>query len=114
MRKCCPSPQQKIPQSVPLQLRQLSRNEEPEARALTAGTVLCAGLGELTEEDWLKTVRIRGEEHGVLQALQRNLTHTVYHVGQIVYLARLLKTTGWNWITIPPGLSKQHAKTYLK
>ena len=73
-------------------------------------------LASLEEGDCLKKVRIRGEEHTVLQALQRSLTHTVYHVGQIMYLSRLLTTGEWKWITIPPGGSKEHAaqgKKYL-
>ena len=74
-------------------------------------------LAKLDERDWLKRVTIRGEEHTVLQALHRALAHTAYHVGQITYLARLLKTDGWTWITIAPGQSKQHSaqrKPYLK
>jgi uncharacterized damage-inducible protein DinB len=71
-------------------------------------------LDSLTEEDWLKTVRIRGEEHSVLQAIQRSLAHAVYHVGQIIYLARLLRTGDWKWITIPPGGSKQQTRKYLQ
>ena len=68
---------------------------------------LFQALDGLGEEDCLTTVRIRGEEHTVLQALQRSLVHTAYHVGQIVYLARLLKTDDWKWITIPPGQSEK-------
>jgi hypothetical protein len=65
----------------------------------------------------LKKVKIRGEDHTVFQAIHRSLSHTSYHVGQIVYLCRLLTKDGWQWITIPPGQSEQ-AKTrggsYLK
>jgi uncharacterized damage-inducible protein DinB len=64
-------------------------------------------LASLEEADWLKTVRIRGEEHTVLQAIQRSVTHSAYHIGQIVYLSRLLTTGEWQWITIPPGQSGQ-------
>jgi len=60
-----------------------------------------------------RAVTIRGKPHSVLQAINRQLSHYAYHVGQIVYVARLLKTDGWKWITIPPGQSKQHAKKYL-
>jgi Protein of unknown function (DUF1572) len=35
------------------------------------------------------------------------LTHTSYHVGQIVYLSRLLTKEGWQWITVPPGQGRQ-------
>jgi hypothetical protein len=64
-------------------------------------------LGDLTESDLEKKVTIRREEHTVFQAIHRSLTHTSYHVGQIVYLSRLLTTEGWQWITIPPGQSQQ-------
>jgi hypothetical protein len=64
-------------------------------------------LGNLQEADLLKKVTIRREEHTVFQAIHRSLTHTAYHVGQIVYLSRLLTREGWQWITIPPGHSQQ-------
>jgi hypothetical protein len=69
--------------------------------------VLFETLAGLKEEDLLKKVTIRREELTVLQASHRSLTHTSYHVGQIVYLSRLLTKEGWNWITIPPGQSQQ-------
>src|SRR5262249_18275967 len=55
-----------------------------------------------------KTVLTPGEPHTVCQAIHRALTHSAYHVGQIVYLSRLAVTEGWQWITIPPGQSRQH------
>src|SRR6516164_1264422 len=64
-------------------------------------------LGSLQEADLLKKVTIRREEHTVFQAIHRSLTHTAYHVGQIVYLLRLVTKEGWQWITIPPGQSQQ-------
>jgi hypothetical protein len=66
---------------------------------------LLHALEGLREEDWLKTVKIRQEEHTVLQAIHRSLTHTAYHVGQIVYLCRLMNAGDWQWLTIPPGQS---------
>jgi hypothetical protein len=64
-------------------------------------------LAGLHEEDLLKRVTIRREEHTVFQAIHRSLTHTAYHVGQMVYLSRLVTREGWQWITIPPGQSQQ-------
>jgi uncharacterized damage-inducible protein DinB len=63
-----------------------------------------AGLGE---GDLLKRITIRGEEHTVMQAIHRSLSHSAYHAGQILYVARLVKKGEWRWITIPPGLSQQ-------
>jgi hypothetical protein len=74
-------------------------------------------LAGLREEDLLTKVPIRGEKHTVFQAIHRSLTHTAYHVGQIVYLSRLVTKEGWEWITIPLGQSQQakaHGGNYLK
>jgi hypothetical protein len=74
-------------------------------------------LGSLGAADMLKRVTIRREEHTVFQALHRSLTHTSYHVGQIVYLSRWVTKEGWQWITIPPGQSRQwkeQGHKYLK
>jgi hypothetical protein len=73
-----------------------------------------AGLGE---EDLLRKVIIRGEEHSVLQAVHRALTHASYHTGQILYVARLIHTDGWRYVTIPPGQSlpfREQGGKYLK
>jgi hypothetical protein len=64
-------------------------------------------LATMTDDDFRKTIRIRGEEHTVYQALLRSLTHVAYHTGQIVYLSRLVQKEGWEWITIAPGQSRQ-------
>jgi uncharacterized damage-inducible protein DinB len=82
-----------------------------------AWSVLFDTLHALREADLLKSVPIRGEPHSVVQALDRSLAHTAYHVGQIVYLARLLTRDGWQWLTIPPGQSgraREHGGGYLK
>jgi hypothetical protein len=51
---------------------------------------------------------IRGEPHSVPLAIQRSLTHTAYHVGQIMLIARLIHEGEWKWLTIRPGRSQQH------
>jgi uncharacterized damage-inducible protein DinB len=73
---------------------------------------LDATLEKLTEEDYERTVTIRGEHHTVRQAILRSLTHTVYHVGQILYVARLLHPDG-KWLTIAPGQSRTWSGKYL-
>jgi len=66
-----------------------------------------ATLAGLVDADLSKAVTIRGEPHTVLQALVRSATHTSYHAGQILYLARWLSPDA-EWRTIPPGGSQQH------
>jgi hypothetical protein len=62
----------------------------------------------LTDADLFKTVTIRGEPHHVIDAIQRQISHYGYHVGQIVQIARILAGDGkWNVLTIPRGGSKQ-------
>jgi hypothetical protein len=67
-----------------------------------------SALAMLRQEDMTKTVTIRGERHTVPQAILRSLTHTSYHVGQIMLVARLVHQGTWQWLTIPPGDSLQH------
>jgi uncharacterized damage-inducible protein DinB len=68
---------------------------------------LLGTLAALGEEDLWKKVTIRGEEHTVLQAIQRGLLHAAYHAGQILYVARLVKKGDWRYITVPPGESQR-------
>jgi len=63
--------------------------------------VLLAALRDLTDEDLDRNVTIRNEPHSVVQALQRSLAHTSYHVGQIVFLAKSLRGGEWKSLSIP-------------
>lgn len=58
-------------------------------------------LASLTPEDIGKTVFIRGEEKTVIWAIEKQVSHYSYHVGQIVYLAKVFAGESWNVLTIP-------------
>ncbi len=62
-------------------------------------------LVSLTDDDAGKTVTIRGQQLSVREALHRSLSHTSYHVGQIVLLARSFRGDQWRFLSIPPGKS---------
>jgi len=62
---------------------------------------LFGGLASVTDADLADTVYIRGEAHSVMQAINRNVTHTAYHVGQIVYLAKHFAGAKWSTLTVP-------------
>jgi len=64
-------------------------------------------MEELTPADLDKTVFIRGEPHTVLKAIQRQLTHNAYHVGQIVFLAKHCRSTDWNTLSIARGKTQE-------
>ena len=74
---------------------------------------LFASLAGLQSGDLDKSVTIRGEVHSVRQALLRALTHTVYHIGQVMYLVRMVKPES-TWVTIAPGKSKEYKGSYRK
>ena len=68
--------------------------------------ILFRSLEALTPHDLDKTVTVRSELHTVPLAIQRSLAHTAHHMGQIIYLCRLVKTGEWKWLTVAPGESK--------
>jgi hypothetical protein len=73
--------------------------------------ILFDTLDTLSAEDLGRTVTIRGEPHTVLQAMNRSMMHTAYHVGQIVYLAKHLCGTDWKTLSIPRGKSAEFNST---
>lgn len=65
--------------------------------------VLFDTLETLTPDDLARTVVIRGEPHSVVQAIQRQVAHYAYHVGQIVMLAKHFRSQTWQSLSIPRG-----------
>jgi uncharacterized damage-inducible protein DinB len=63
--------------------------------------IVFAALEPLSDADLTRTVHIRGEAHSVMQALNRQLAHYAYHVGQIVLLAKHFSKDDWQSLTIP-------------
>jgi Protein of unknown function (DUF1572) len=62
-------------------------------------------LNTLKEDDLLRTIYIRTEPLSVIDAINRQLAHYPYHVGQVVYLGRLIKNNGWQSLSIAKGES---------
>lgn len=62
-------------------------------------------IGALTAADLLRTIYIRTEPLLVIDAINRQLAHYPYHVGQIVYIARIIKNSNWSSLSIPRGQS---------
>jgi uncharacterized damage-inducible protein DinB len=69
--------------------------------------VLFEALESLSDADLEKTVTIRTEPHSVMQAINRQVAHYSYHVGQIVYLARHFAGDDWQTLTIPKKKSAE-------
>lgn len=67
--------------------------------------ILLSELRALRPVDLARDVFIRGERHSVVRAANRSFQHTAYHVGQIVFLARHLRSNDWQSLSIPRGQS---------
>lgn len=73
-----------------------------------------ATLDLLTEHDLLKKILIRGEGHLVLEAIERQMSHYSYHIGQIVYIGKQVKSKKWKSLSIPKGKSEEYLQQMLK
>lgn len=65
-------------------------------------------LESLKKKDLKKTVHIRKEPLTVIDAINRQLAHYPYHVGQIIFLAKIIKNKSWKNLSIPRGDSQQY------
>ena len=63
-------------------------------------------IDALSDEDLSRTVTIRSEPHSVLGAICRQLTHYAYHAGQVVFLAKHLRSTSWQTLSVARGQSE--------
>jgi uncharacterized damage-inducible protein DinB len=69
---------------------------------------LLGAMAELSDADLLQTVTIRRQGLRIDQALHRSLAHTAYHVGQVVFLAKQIRSNSWRCLSIPLGDSAAH------
>ena len=64
-------------------------------------------LEPLGDQDLVRTITIRTEPHSVMQAINRQIAHYSYHVGQIVYVAKHLVGNKWQTLTVPKKKSAE-------
>jgi len=64
-------------------------------------------LESLKEDDLLKTITIRSQPIVVIDAINRQMAHYSYHIGQIVYIGRWIKCDAWQSLSIPKNRSKE-------
>lgn len=93
------------------------RDEEFMTRTVTRDELLAkwnggwdalfGALTELTDEHLQQTITIRGQSLAILDALHRSLAHICYHVGQLVFLAKMFRREQWKNLSIPLGKSEE-------
>lgn len=76
--------------------------------------VVFSTLDSLQPDDLMRTVYIRQEPHTVVQALNRALAHYAFHLGQIVFLAKHLRSGEWKTLSVPRGKSEEFNRMSLE
>lgn len=69
---------------------------------------LFTALNSLSEKDFDRIIYIRNQGHSVVEAINRQLCHYAYHVGQIVYIGKMIMDNNWKSLSIPKGNSVQY------
>jgi hypothetical protein len=72
--------------------------------------ILFGAIEPLTPHDFSKTITIRGEPHSIVEAINRQLTHYAYHIGQIVLLAKHFRSSEWKTLSVPKNRSAEFNK----
>jgi uncharacterized damage-inducible protein DinB len=100
------------------------RDEEFESRDISkeqllrwwneGWSVCLSSLKSLTNEDISKTITIRKEPLTVIDAINRQIAHYSYHIGQIIYVSKWLLDTNWTSLSIPKGYSEQYNEQLKK
>jgi len=71
-------------------------------------TCLLNAIDSIRTDQLLQIVYIRNEGHTIIEAINRQLAHYPYHVGQIIYAAKMLKKSSWKSLSVPKNGSKQY------
>ena len=72
-----------------------------------AWNCLFEALASINKENFDTKVYIRNQEHSIIEAINRQLAHYSYHIGQIVYIGKMIKGSEWKSLTIPKGRSTE-------
>lgn len=73
-------------------------------------SVLFDAIASLQPDDLARTVTIRDEPHTIPQAVNRQIDHYAFHIGQITLIARHHVGEDWAWLTVPPGESDRFTR----
>ena len=76
--------------------------------------VLFQALHQIQDKNWTDIILIRGEKHSVLDAVLRQIAHYSYHIGQIVYIGKMLTNEDWKTLSIAKNRSEHFNIDQLK
>ncbi|MEM7086090.1 MAG: DUF1572 family protein [Bacteroidota bacterium] len=94
-----------------MEFESVIRSREELMDYWTAGwDCVFAALKSVTSENFETQVYIRNQGHSIVEAINRQLAHYAYHMGQVVYIGRMLKGPDWESLSIPKGKSSDYNK----
>lgn len=88
----------------------IKTREELDQKWEEGWACLFKALDSINPDNFHQKVYIRNQAHTIVEAVDRQLAHYAYHVGQIVYIGRMLKGADWQSLSIPKGKSKDFNK----
>ena len=69
---------------------------------------LFKAIESINESNFESSIYIRNQKHTITEAVNRQMMHYAYHIGQIVFIGRMLKGGNWESLSIPKGKSKEY------
>ncbi|WP_043930386.1 DUF1572 family protein [Bacillus sp. EB01] len=89
------------------------KSKEELLQTWNAGwNILFETLESMTDDDLTRTITIRSEPYSAINAIQRAVVHQSGHVGQIVYIAKMIKGDSWQTLSIARGQSEKWTDAY--
>lgn len=86
----------------------ISTREELLQKWQEGWSCLFKALDSISDDDLSRVIYIRNQGHTILEAINRQLSHYPYHIGQIVFIGKMLNDKNWNSLSIPKGGSKEY------
>jgi len=86
----------------------ISTREELLQKWQEGWSCLFMALDSISDDDLSRVIYIRNQGHTILEAINRQLSHYPYHIGQIVFIGKMLSDKNWNSLSIPKGGSKEY------
>ncbi len=86
----------------------ISTREELLQKWQEGWSCLFKALDSISDDDLSRVIYIRNQGHTILEAINRQLSHYPYHIGQIVFIGKMLSDKNWNSLSIPKGGSKEY------
>lgn len=65
-------------------------------------------LDTINEDNFTEKIYIRNQEHTITEAVNRQMMHYAYHVGQIVFISKMIQDADWQSLSITKGASKEY------